>query len=393
MNWSVEHTMVETNPGNSGNGLSPVGIGHLAAFDKYLFVNNIDHNSEISRLEQSLLNPAAIYNQTVYPHDLENAGFDLDIHAVFYDKERQSLLMLNHFGRLQFFDISSLSSTNGISQLKSFAEVSWVGDVEQTLLVSDCLISTSPGDYHVPGPAKPGLFVSSPLSSVNMIQKEQKLDYTVCFAEKGNASAVAVNSIENRLAVAFRRNILLVEMTKQTKEGVSLNGIAGLLTVNFNCQYLSFWADKYLICAGHDIVFEDNVYDPSNLTGGGLVIVDIENNEILTHVQFNCDLAWGNGGQCLTVFDPASISSLSTKGPGIEICIVGVDRQANLWAWNWHSRKTRAQTLTPGSLICKVPANGNSGYGIAHLVNMGSQLFCGFNRDGARLHRYNFVAL
>lgn len=368
-----------------------MGIGHLASLGKYLLVNNIDHNSEISLLEQSSLKPISLCNQTIYPDDPENAGFDLDIHAAFFDSSQKSLMMLNHFGRLVFFDAQPLSMAEETCLLNTKAEILWISDSEYSLLVNDCLISSSPGNYHVTGPAKTGLFISSPLSKLDLNANQtsnniKQLDYKVYFAEMGNVSAIAFNHNQDLLALAFAQRLVLVKVNRQENGTLSLTDIVAEFTVPFHCRYLSFYKERYLVCAGHNVAFVDDVYNPENLKGGGFVVIDINNNQILSSIAFNEDLAWGNGGQCVTLLDQNLFSNSAASKDIDELLIVGIDRLANLWAWNW--RQNKAHNLVSAK------QNGNySSYGIAHLAWHEKQLFCGFNRDGARLHMYSFAPL
>jgi len=389
VNWSIKHSTVKTNPGKSSFGLSPIGIGHLATFRDYLVVNNIDHNSEFSLLEQSLLKPIALYDQTIYPDDSENSGFDLDIHAVLYDSFRDSLLMLNHLGRLRFFDPATILHREKPVNLSVQADALWVGDAEYSLLANDCLISSSPGDYHVPGPAKTGVFVSSPLSTINPkakpIKQTPTLEYAQYFADSGIVSALAVNKIGNLLTLAFGQDIIVVKLFKKSNGTLSLDSVLAEFKMNFYTRFLSFCGEDYIVAAGHNIQFEEDVYDPSSLKAGGYAVIDTTKKESLFNHQFDCDLAWGNGCLCLSSFNAEYNSFLSSafgadKGDTI---ILGVDRQAGLWAW--HCRSGRRKMLAAGAEI-----DSKAGFGIAHLSWYKRQLICGFNRDGSRLHVYNF---
>ena len=254
------------------------------------------------------------------------------------------------------------------------AQSKWLGDVEQSLLINNCLVSTSPGGYHVPEPAAPGLFVSQPLILVQGKGIEAStpkcIDYTVHFANQGLVTAIAKS--DHFLAVAFGQKILLLRLSTKNDQLLAADPTVQEIKVNFHTRYLSFVGQEFLVCAGHDIGRTESPTDWSALNGGGFTVLDIVSQKIVSHHLFNQELAWGNGGQCLTVFKNNS-----------DIYIIGVDKQANLYSWHW-------QTGLKQILFQSHPENKSINYGISHFVWQGTSLFCGFNRAGNRLHKYTF---
>jgi len=148
----------------------PLGIGCLKAAGNYLLINNIGRNLEIARPMNKELDSITCYSRSIFSNDQEAIDFDLDMHAVIYNPAWKRLLALNHDGRIRMFNIENLiakdaqtndSAGNGDDRpaawlnLEPEAEFFWKSDVEHSLLIGNCLVSSSPLGYRSCDPAEP----------------------------------------------------------------------------------------------------------------------------------------------------------------------------------------------------------------------------------------------
>lgn len=380
------HTTIKTNVETRIASSEPLGIGLIAAVGPYLLVNNIGSNLEISLADQRALAPQAYFVETAYPHDPDDASFDLDMHALIYAPEWGRLLALNHDGRLRFFkcdeilanaDINSASAhreTEGARLLLPELELFWKGDVDRSLLIGNCLVSTSPLGYRNNDPPEPGLFISEPFTPSEVSGKRQKakLGYKTALTELGTVSAIAFDHRSNRLALASSDKISLWT-TSVKSPGFSLDKMLWQSCGNFHTTFLAFQSEGLLIAAGYALGLTEDYTDPNSLEGGGFAALNLADGNAIHTAGFASKLAWGTGGQCLT---------LSKNGR----YLLGFDRQAGLYRWG--VRGQGQEVLFEGAARADAPS-----LGIAHPAWIGNRLFCGFNRDTHRLHVYDFETM
>ncbi len=376
-----------TNIQHSNFDIEPTGIAYVGCIDEYLVITNTSHNTEISELLTEKLLPKAIYNHTKYLDHLDKAAFDLDMHAIFVERNEQGkqyLLMLNHFGCLKYFDVRFDETANGPIILNPVAEQIWLGDVEQTLLINGCLVSSSPCGYYTDEPSKPGLYISVPIWKKDdewISGCNKRLEYEAYFTELGIVTAIAVNKPANLLAIAFKQNVYVYKIKQSKNRSIIFDELVCKVKVDFYARYLSFLQEKYLFCAGHDINCTENVDDTSILKGGGFLLFDYIENEIISAFAFGHDLAWGNGGICVTTY-PQFTAARSDSQTIKDVRVFGLDRQANLIGWSLNTGKSNILFNSEGSY---------SNLGIAHVVLTKESIICGFNRGGAVLHIYYFA--
>src|SRR5262249_6030715 len=131
-----------------------------------------------------------------------------------------------------------------------------------------------------------------------------------------------------------------------------------------------FGKNETLVACGYELGLKEDELDPSSLTGGGYALINTADGVIHYQASFNPDLAWGTSGQSLILSQDANF-------------LLGVDRHAGLFRWSLESGA--CERLFEG------PEKTGRSLGIAHLAWLGDSLFCGFNRDGNRLHVYEFA--
>src|SRR5262249_11241644 len=81
----------------------PEGIGRLTGWDDFLAINNLGRNIEFSRWRNGRLDPFAVFQDTVFPHDDESSQFDLDMHAIIWTPNKEHILAVNHYGLVRLF--------------------------------------------------------------------------------------------------------------------------------------------------------------------------------------------------------------------------------------------------------------------------------------------------
>jgi hypothetical protein len=385
------HRTVQTNPVSLLANSQPVGVGHVTALGSFLIVNNVDRNFEVSVPTAIQLNPIACYTQTAYPDDPESAAFDLDMHALIYSSKWNRLLALNHDGKVRLFDLGTLlTRQNGPDRhfksnqseppsyldLNPEAQFVWKGDVEHSLLIGRCLVSSSPVGYRSLDPAEPGVFVSEPLNITpdchNMqLCHQDKLPYAVILAKLGNVSAIVFDYQSQTLAVAAANNICLARIAISQPGALCLGDILWQAEVDFHTTFLTISESGLLVAAGYELGLKEDVHDPGNLKGGGFATINMDSGEILYTQAFAQDLAWGTSGRCLTLSKDWQF-------------LLGVDRYAGLYSWGITNGS--GSTLFEGERSMSTKS-----LGIAHLAWLDNSLFCGFNRGGSRLHVFDFA--
>jgi hypothetical protein len=372
-----------TNPASHVINAQAPGIGCLASLDDLLILNNLGRNIEFCRPAASGLISMYRFARSVFPSGTEESEFDLDFHSFIHNAGNKLLFALNHDGRLLAFRTASLSDDsrrNDSAQQKTLQEqapsleiepdfeVKWLGDVESTILVGDHLVSSSPTGYHATDPAQEGLFVSPALHSHSLesLSANEKLEPRIFFAQLGYVTALKFDSELKKLAFATGQELILTKPRWTGDGGLEFEEILWSCQMDFQITWIALIDRNTLMCAGHDVAGKESV-DWSNLGGGGFALVDLPTGQRRAFYNFDRSLAWGNGGHPLALSRDHS-------------CLIGIDRQANLFAWklgNSASDQLYQSHGEPDSL------------GIAHLIRHYDRLYCGFNRDGYRLRVYD----
>jgi hypothetical protein len=373
----IYHRTFITNPVGPNNDTPPIGIACLKTAGQYLLINNVGRNFEIAQPGQSELKSLAHFARSV-SNDQDEIDFDLDMHAMIYNRDWRKLLALNHDGRIRMFNTEAIFNTDAQNPtnresvclaIEPERELLWKSDVEHTLFIGNCLVSSSPLGYHSSDSIEPGLVVSKPIEIGQGVdlQSVAKIDQRIELAPLGMISALAFNKDKQRLALAVDGNIFLVSTHLAEDGSLSFKGPLWHTRVDFRTSYLTFAKGDTLIAGGYELGLVESELDPTNLKGGGFAVINTGNGAIRFDTNLKQNLAWGTSGECLTLSKDCSF-------------LLGVDRYANLYRWS-------LETGVEERLIENEQRTDRS-LGIAHLAWLGEHLYCGFNRDGNRLHVY-----
>ncbi|PWU02214.1 MAG: hypothetical protein C5B53_01915 [Candidatus Melainabacteria bacterium] len=383
----LNHHTFRTNSTGPLSSTPPVGIGCLKAAGNYLLINNIGRNLEIALPRNKELASIACYSRSTFSDDQEAIDFDLDMHALIYNPAWKRLLTLNHNGRIRMFNTENLiakepqanifSSGDGdrpgaCLNLEPEAEFLWKSDVEHSLLIGNCLVSSSPLGYRSCDPAEPGLLVSRPIeiSANSNLKSACQLEHHLEMSQLGSISALAIDGRQQRLALASDEYVYLFNWRLAADGSLALNGPLWPTRVPFRTTFLAFGKGETLVAGGYQLGLKENELDPSSLTGGGYALINTTDGVIRYQASFKPNLAWGTSAQCLTLSKDADF-------------LLGVDRHAGLYGWS----------LASGAFetLFESAEKSERSLGIAHLAWLGDRLYCGFNRDGNRLHVYEFA--
>jgi hypothetical protein len=377
----MKHQIVSTHPDGYVSGHNPPGIGNVLSYGSLLAICNLDRNFEVTAWKGNSLKPLARYEFTGFPPGEENAPFDLDFHG-FLPDARGNLFALNHFGHLRRFPRFADIERAECALLWPEQENVWLGDVERTVLVQDRLISSSPGGYNSADSQQPGLFISSNVynglddegkdlpahSRTDLFGDRKRLAYTCHFGEWGHISALAFDG-NSRLAFAAGTRVGLLELGVPEQGRIWPMELIWEQRVDFHAKLFSFSGACLLVSGYRPTSLGEG--DFSHLRGGGLAKLRLSDGELVAGAALAVDLAWGNGATPL-VFAPA------------REMLFGVDRQANLYAFDARTLELRRVFERPASEIPAV-------LGAGHMAAARQRIYCGFNRGGYQLHVYSFA--
>jgi hypothetical protein len=368
---------IATHPDSPVVNSQPAGIGRLSVFPSpraggtdRLAINNLGRNLEFARLDGAALVPTGVFASTDFPNEDEPSQFDLDFHDVLLLEEAGLALALNHHGLLRAFPAAEAWGRAGaVVPSRSWR---WAGDVVRSVAVGSCLVSTGSAGYAVEEPARPGIFVSAPLDRL----REEGVLAAVPYLERwGAAGALAVDPRGRGLLVGFGSRVALASIERRASGEIRLGAILWERRVEFRVAWLAWDGDSGAAwAAGPEQPRRPAGEDPSaadgrTLDGGGAVCLEAGSGRALGKIRFSCRLAWGNGGVPLCV----------TPGGG---GLLGMGADGALTAFT-----LRAGEESWKAAIGEPPLRP---LGIAHMALAGRWVLCGFNRDGFRLHRYEW---
>jgi hypothetical protein len=376
---NCQHYILKANPETQKTGASPLGIGALIPVGPYLLINNIGCNLELSLPARGVLEPLFFFVDTSYPDEPDKSVYDLDMHALIYNPNWHQIMALNHYGLIRLIDTKNISDRltkkeqSGAQQcFKSQRDMLWQGDIAHTMLIDDRLWSSSPLGYKCSDPAQPGLLISERLLTNNGgLSPAKKIEYSVVVPEVGLISAMAVDLQARKLAFAASDKVYLGTIG-HPEEPFSAKHVLWRSSVNFETQFLAFHPSGILMAAGYDLGLQEDYLDPTSLVGGAFTALDQRDGNAHYTQPFKTKLAWGGGGQCLT---------LSRDGR----YLLGLDRYAGLYSWD--IANGRQETVCQGN-----DQENSASLGLVHLAWIEDRLYCGFNRAQSDLHVYDFKA-
>lgn len=376
-----------TDPASAVVNTQPAGIGRVTALPQGLAVNNLGRNLEFLRLEEGRSVSARRFAATDFPDQDEPSQFDLDFHAVVVVEEAELLLALNHFGALRAFPMGE--AWHGEGHIEPIRTWRWPGDVVRAVSVGGCLVSTGSAGYEVDDPVMPGVLVSDPIQAD---RPSGPLAHRVEHAELGVATELAADAPGRRVVAAFEESVAAFAVEVLAGRGIRIGPALWRAETECRVAWLAIDAVNDIVwAAGPDpsAASTAGANDWDALTGGEVVALDRSTGAVRSRLRFPVRLAWGNGGVPL---------ALAPMGAGI----LGIDAEGSLWGWEWPMgsgawrvrgderpghRQARAGAAGAGGTIPPAISRSRS-LGIAHMARIGNRVFCGFNRDGYRLHEF-----
>lgn len=367
------------------------GVGCLTSINGHLVINNLGRNIEVCRWSEGELRRIAAFEETFFPDDDESSQFDMDMHAFLVSPSGDELLAINHYGFIRIFDVPWRDDFSAKRELLLQQVLFWPGDVEQFTFAKTCLLSTSPNGHAVSSGAKAGLLISRPWQqfvqyrpsegqeSIAFLKDLRKIDYLQVvggdeeppvkfeLCEWGLLTAIAVDRTGSRLALAADKRIGVFDLIYDENGAVSISKQLTETVLPFSAVQL--WFSNYsdhLIATGYDAdSSSDRYFNWDQLGGGGWARIILTGSPKVSSCQFDIDLGWGSSGVPLV---------LSRD----ERTLFGVDKSGCIFSWDVSSGERHFV-----SGICR---NNDTKLGIAHMTLLENTLFCGFNRDGYRLH-------
>lgn len=336
------------------------GIGHVAAIDGRLFVNNLGRNlMEMSPGFESRV----LLNSSIYEED-EPSQFDTDIHAIL--RIADHLYVINHFGLVRIFEFDRPHL--GFPTLRK-----WPGDCEHFVAARGSLISTSPGGYMTDTEPCPGLLVSSPIAISGALPATRKtvehsnlsipeIPHTILHGEL-LVKAVAVDRQEGLLAAADGGRIVVFALKGGQAEALALSIVAEL-SAPYTVTFLHFTDCGDLIAAGHDSSTAGD-QDWNDLQGGGFCVFGQTGIKKMDVSFEDLPVAWGNSARTVVIDDDCNR-------------LLAFDRFAQLYSWSLETGERR--------LLWRRETEDRQSLGIAHAAIRNGDVICGFNRGGYRLH-------
>lgn len=369
-NLALSFALTEETPTNAASHIfnqQQPGIGRLKVVDSLLLINNLGRNIEFRPLIGGNGQPGGIFANTEYENGTEDTEYDLDIHGAVYLDGR--ILVLNHRGTL--IEISS----------NNFAETGrlhWASDAEFIELIGDRLISTSErsGSYaKLKSKSACGVIISDPVPPAKSASERPTVGQNPFLEEWGITSALSVSSRET-VCVGSVNSIGLFKYScthgqPQLKEIWSKQQ-------NLRPSWSAFTSDgRFLAVAGFDPSTYVDDFDWNALSGGSVVLFDTESGEPIWQAPITVPVAWGNGGVPFVLCEATNT-------------IAAVDRYATLHSWDLGTGRCLDSVTKPqphsGSDTTGVASD--TSLGIAHAVCVGDVIYCGFNRAGYHLFRY-----
>ncbi|MDM7915627.1 MAG: hypothetical protein QUU85_10255, partial [Candidatus Eisenbacteria bacterium] len=199
-----------------------------------------------------------------------------------------------------------------------------------------------------------------------------ELPREIYLTDIGLISALAVSSDASLLAIGAGDRLLIVPLVR-SGAGPPLNLAIGRPLWERRLGFAPTWccfSDGGTACwaAGPEPASAAAAAagEWDRLEGGGFARVDLDGTVRLQRFFVDASPAWGNGGVPFVLAPPGGDASL--------LCLL---RPGLLAAWSSNGARIGTARIDRG------PARG-----IAHLARFGRHVFCGFNRDGYRLHHF-----
>jgi hypothetical protein len=326
----------------------PEGIGRVAVLDGLVCWNNLGRNVVFA---DRRLRTRAVFGSTLFPDEDEPSQYDLDVHAILEVPEHGQIVVLNHYGTVRVFQRAQFAGPGTGHLVEPVAVWSFVADVERTVVVAGRLVGSAPRSE-----GAVGLVVSPSLDTVADGERVAARRAATAF---GEVTGLGVWPAPDgpHIAVGGEGRAALLPIAAGRIGPPRWEAACG-----FRVAVLA-WHAGLLWAAGPDCGSAVDDYDWERLSGGGFAALDPEDGTAVMAGSLPADVAWGTGGVAVAPFG-RWLAAAGRTG-----CLHLVDPRGEAG-------------------VCSTPALADRSLGIAHLAGAPGELFCGFNRNGYRLHAF-----
>ncbi len=343
---------VDAHPEIGVRNSQPEGIGRVVVLEHVIAWNNLGRNIVFS---DHALQRCSVFGTTLYPDDDELSQYDLDIHAILELPRSDILLTLNHLGWLRAFRGSDLLRPRPAHMVEPMSTMSFVADVERTVIAAARLIGSGPrSDGAV------GVLISEPVTGA---RDGSKLEVDRSALRFGEVTAVGVvdGGGEDLVALGGDGHVALFVLV-----GGELRGPRWEVAVDMRVATCA-WDGTVLWVAGSGRPtgpVDDYSWD--SVRGGGFAALAPSDGQTIVGGPLPDGIAWGTGGTAVVPFRQW-------------LAAVGRDGRVHLLDPKRGDSRSTAP-LTSASL------------GMAHAAALPDRILFGLNRGGYRLHAAGYGA-
>jgi hypothetical protein len=324
----------------------PEGIGRVVALEQTIAWNNLGRNIVFA---DHALRPRCIFGTTTFPDDDELSQYDLDIHAILELPRSDLVLALNHLGSLRAFRGSELARPGPIRVIEPVTTMSFVADVERTVIAAGRLIGSGPRSE-----GGVGVLISEPVTDA---RDGVALEVDLCAQHFGEVTALGVieQTGEDLVALGGDGHVALL-----AGGGGDLRHPRWEVAVPFRVATCAWDGTLLWVTGSERPAGPVDDYDWDSVHGGGFAGLDRSDGRTVVAGPLPDAIAWGTGG-----------TPVAPCGHGL--AAVGRDGRV-------HVLDTRR-----GEWRSTAPLTSTS-LGMAHAAAIDDRVLFGLNRGGYRLH-------
>jgi len=342
----VKTDPVDAHPEIGVRNSQPEGIGRVVGLEQGIAWNNLGRNIVFA---DHALRPRCVFGTTMFPDDDELSQYDLDIHAILELPRTDLVVALNHLGWLRAFLGSELLRPGPIRMIEPISTMSFVADVERTVVAAGRLIGSGPrSDGGV------GVLISEPVTGA---RDGAALDVDLCAQRFGEVTALGVvdQAGEDLVVLGGDGRVALFAAT-----GGDLRGPRWEVAVPFRVATCAWDGTLLWVTGSARPAGPVNDYDWDSVRGGGFAGLDRSDGRAVVAGPLPDATAWGTGGTAVVPFRHG-------------LAAVGRDGRV-------HLLDTRR-----GEWRSTAPVAAES-LGMAHAAAIPDRILFGLNRGGYRLH-------
>jgi hypothetical protein len=349
----VKTDAVDAHPQIGVRNSQPEGIGRVVVLDRAIAWNNLGRNIVFA---DHSLSARSVFGSTIFPDDDELSQYDLDVHAILEIPRSDIVLALNHLGSLRAFRGSELVRPGPTRMVEPISTMSFVGDVERTVVAADRLIGSGPRSE-----GAVGVLVSEPVTGA---KDGSALEADLTAQHFGEVTALGVvgGAAEDLVALGGDGRVALFALD----DGVGLRGPRWEVEVDLRAATCA-WDGKLLWVAGSGrLPGPVDDYNWDIVRGGRFAGLDPSDGRAVVVGALPDGIAWGTGGTAVVRLRQW-------------LAAIGRDGRVHLF----DTRRGEWRSSAPLA---------SESLGMAHAAAFSDRVLFGFNRGGYRLHATRYGA-